>query len=466
MFQFRRIFFTAIVIGLGMAQSSDAQRVRLSTPTALPAAPTTAQGGTVNTGAAPPLSGTATRMTPIVQPNTNTSGFTTQSNFTPQGQVPFTPTVPNQGLQTQPFGTVAPNTGVPTATIQQPSFDAFATQQGIGQPAVIPAPNGNLGTYAPGQLQVYPPANAQPVYVPNQVAPGYPQYTGQPNSLFPGWKPSGIAWPYSPNAQGQYLRLFENRRLEYTWINGDGGSDVDINDVLIGVTMNYPDFLTSNQPLKISPAFIFHFWGGPAPPEPRADLPSKAYSAFVEFDWMTRQDVQFGGEVNFGIGVYSDFQSVTTDAIRLTGTGLGWLRITPNLTMKAGVEYLDRLDVKLFPAIGLFWEPNPDLKLDLYFPRPRIARRLPQLGNTEIWMYLAAEYGGGSWVIERADSTSDQVDINDIRVFGGFEFTTLTAVNGFFEVGYVFDRELVYRNNGLDNTGLPDTFMLRTGFGF
>lgn len=452
-------FFAASLLAVAtlatVCQHAHAQRPRFSSIGSQP--PLTPN---VASGSAP-----MTSTTPLFPTNTQSGAAPGLLNPSGPAQVG---TIPSQGwtaagAPTTQFSGYAPQ----GPTLGNPGFDAFSSQP----PAFGGAPTGNLGGYpttgAPSQ--VYPPANSQPVFVPNQNYPGYPNYTGQPNSLYPGWQPSDIPWPQAPGGvQGNYLRLFQDVHFQHTWINGDDTNDVDINDVQLGVTANYPDFLRSGQPLQLTPVFIFHFWNGPSDPTSLADLPSKAYSTYLQLDWTTRQDVQYGGEVSFAIGVYSDFQSVTKDAIRLTGTGLGWVRVAPNLTLKAGVEYLDRLDLKLLPAGGIFWQPTDYLNLEIYFPRPRISRRLPQLGNTEVWAYVGAEYGGGSWVVERnlPGKPSDQVDINDIRVFGGIEWTTLKMFKGFFEVGYVFDRELVYRRATPSSLKLNDSFMLRGGFAF
>lgn len=465
MFNRIRFLSTLGLITLAAVQVADGQRIRLPSSSSIPA--TTAgqtnqvvnQGGaaapTLTQGAAAPFSGSSTtRLTPVVQPS-NQSSFSLPTQVNP-GQVQGVP----QTNITLPTGTV------PNASIQSPTFDAFSTQGQVGPPPVVAAPNGNFSTVPGGQPnQIYPPANAQPVYIPGQVAPGATGQAAAPNSLYPGWQPSGIAWPQAPVFQGQYMRLFSDRRFEMTWVNGDNGADVDMVDLLMSTTMNYPDFLGSTQPIHITPAFIFHWWNGPSPPVTVADLPSRAYSAYLDFAWSTRQDVQFGADIDFRVGIYSDFNSITSRAFRFTGTGLGWLRITPNLTFKAGIEYLDRVDKQMFPAIGLFWKPNPDVNLELYFPRPKFERRLPQMGNTDVWFYAGAEYGGGSWVVERTDLSSDQIDINDIRIFGGFRWMTLRKVTGFFEAGYVFDRKLVYRS-ATPTIGLKDTFMLRAGFSF
>jgi hypothetical protein len=93
---------------------------------------------------------------------------------------------------------------------------------------------------------------------------------------------------------------------------------------------------------------------------------------------------------------------------------------------------------------------------------------MPKFYNYETWSYVGAEYGGGSWTVDRSIAGFvDQVDMNDIRAFVGVEWMGPRGVTGFFECGYVFDRELVYAS-GIPTPSLPlkDAFMLRTGIAF
>ncbi|QDU98340.1 hypothetical protein [Lignipirellula cremea] len=345
--------------------------------------------------------------------------------------------------------------------VQPQQFDPFTThpQSADIPPQLMPPPQGFSQPY---QAQPYGQA-------PGYVTPGYPQ---QPPVLYPngfGYDPACQGW--GPGAalaqptQGPYLRLFQDVRLTYTWLGGDPGSnnaDLAINDAEIATTVNFPNFLWSNQPLRLSPGFVFHSWAGPA--NVAADLPSKAYSAYLNAYWTTSLDRNVGAEFDVTAGVFSDFNTITSDSVRIFGTGLGWVRITPTLTAKAGVQYLDRVDLKLLPAGGLFWRPNQDFYLEAYFPRPRVGQRLTYFGNYDVWAYLGAEYGGGSWTVERTAGASQRVDINDIRLFVGLEWTgQVTPFSGFIEGGYVFNRELVYDRDPASDMNLNDTFMVRGG---
>jgi hypothetical protein len=87
------------------------------------------------------------------------------------------------------------------------------------------------------------------------------------------------------------------------------------------------------------------------------------------------------------------------------------------------------------------------------------------IGNSKMYWYVGGEYGMGSWTVTR-DTIPDRVDINDIRVFGGIECETQTKIRTHLEVGYVWDRELVFTSGMPGEYGLNDTVMLRAGVDF
>lgn len=370
---------------------------------------------------------------------------------------PTVPQIPN--VAQVPVGAPPPTVGFP----QPGTFDPFA---GAQAPIAGPPPSTPFPTTSPG---LYPSPNAQPWLMGSGPNAAYPGIPSQPSTLFPNWQPSGASWPtnaFSNFQTGPYFKVVQDLRWIHTWIPGGEGNDVDINQSVFGITLNYPDFLASQQPLRISPGLSLDFWDGPSPPVFNADLPGSAYGAYVDFDWMTDPANPFGAEVNFRPGVYSDFNALNVDSLMFKGTGLGRFRITPNLAVKFGVTYLDRVRIKMLPAGGVFWNPTPDTAIDIYFPRPKISRRLSKVGESDVWGYIGAEYGGGSWTIERANGNSDQVDINDIRVFIGADWTTIRDKRGFLELGYVFKRELRYRYDVADDLDLEDSFMIRGGLSF
>ncbi len=452
-------------------------------------------------------------------PSGNNPGGSTGLGLPVPGNQPPAITIPN-------FGGAVPGTvGAPPVTLQPPNFSPLNGVNGtpfnpniVGQPQfggiTVPAPfagTPQLGTVAPppgvspatipGQAfpgfpgatnatpnyQIYPPANSQPLVGPGGQPPVLTVPNYQPpaiNNTFPnaGLGQNSYGRPYGDTGlsglqswwnqtwsgfRDDFLpRLLERPRARQTYIYGDDDANaLNINDIELATTLNWPNFVNSGQPLMISPGFIFHFWDGPNS-STGFDLPSRAYSTYLSFDHTTDMRRNVGLENNFTIGVYTDFQSTNTDSLRFTGKLLGWRRINPYLVGKFGVEYLDRIRVKLLPAFGFYATPVPDMKLDLYFPRTKLSHRIPNFNDFEIWGYVGAEYGGGSWTIEREDSSKDQVDINDVRAFTGLEWIGPRRVTGFFEVGYVFERELVYRTDPNNNFSLEDSVMVRSGLAF
>jgi hypothetical protein len=317
-----------------------------------------------------------------------------------------------------------------------------------------------------------------PPYVPPYGAatpPGFPP-TQQPSSLYPQGLQSTTPWGASGG--GPYQRLFQNTGFTYAWLYGTKENDLQMHDVDISTSLVLQMFARSDFGFRITPGFTFHFLDGPQPPLPTpTHMPPQLYDAYVDVQWHPRFTPQFHAEVDFRAGVYSDFRTVTSDSVRFTGTGIGVVQVTPATALKLGVTYLDRLEIKILPAIGFLWTPNPQTEFDVFFPRPKIAKYWTTMGNADVWWYLRGEYGAGNWTVKQFDDLlpdeltpdfdfTDRVDINDIRIVGGIEWHGLNERVGFVEVGYVFERELVFRYFTPANLGLKDTFMLGAGIRF
>ncbi len=279
--------------------------------------------------------------------------------------------------------------------------------------------------------------------------------------------PNGLPWNQSSRG-GPYQRLFQDTGARYTYLYSDGDpTALGINEVELSTSVVFQRFARSASGLRLTPGFVFGFLDGPAQ---GSDLPPQLYSAYLDAAWRPQITPQFAADLRFRTGVYSDFRTITSHSIRFMGTGLGVIQMTPTTALKLGVEYLDRLDVKILPAVGIYWEPNPQTRYDFYFPRPKLARYWTTVRNNEVWWYIGGEYGGGSWTIDREDAPlagmSDRIDINDIRVYVGIDWSYLDQRSGFLQIGYVFERELIYNLVPVESLDLDDTFMVGAGILF
>ena len=388
----------------------------------------------------------------------------------PMAQTAFQQRRPASEFSSQPPAT-------PAATLQAPSWDPYATNPQSGnQPPSTYVPPAVIGP--PSNTQIPPPAIPPPMGVaptaPYAVYPG----AAPADSLFPdGWKPGNWFDPsFQPlqNPLGKSNRVVYAPRLRHTWlVGGQSDRQLQSHDTDLSLPFSFPDFLTSNQPLFVIPSFSLHLWQGPSntPPE----LPSKAYSFFVDSSWSSDPNRVMGVELGVRTGFFSDFQTFNSQSFRILGQGLVRLRVTPQATLKAGVVYLDRLDLKLLPAAGLIWEPDDQARFDLYFPKPKISQYWTSIGNYDLWWYMAGEYGGGSWTVERIamppiteNAHSDQIDINDVRLILGMEWGSeaelrLRRRRGFLEIGWVTGREVLYRKDPSESFEMNDTLMIRAG---
>ena len=278
---------------------------------------------------------------------------------------------------------------------------------------------------------------------------------------------------------GEYPRLLQQLRLRYTWLNGDGGqpSDLGMNIAEVDGTLVFPFPYCQSSPLLITPGFAVNWLQGPQSngTTELSDMPARLYDAYVDAGWRPHLTERFSADLGFRVGVYSDDQNFfNSDSLRYIGRGYGVYTCSPQLEIKAGIVYLDRLNIKLLPAGGIIWTPDNDTRWEVLFPNPKLAMRLTTFGNVDLWGYVAGEYGGGTWTIDRDDIDplppvqaleGDKVEYDDFRIMGGLEWIGHLSLKGFVEAVYVFNRKLRYRS-GVGDMDPENTFMVRGGVAF
>lgn len=425
-------------------------------------------------GAAPATAQLRARFdTSTVNPSATTAPATSPTTVYQGGAATTAPSLSSGGLA--PITPAPGLSGSSGSILGPPTFDPYSTDlSGTATSGSLLGPPTATSSFAGstlGGVTAQPPvggAASAPLY-----GPAYPPTT--PPAVFP----NGVAplappafWPQDPNSGqiqwGAPLKFIIGPRLRHTWVYGeDDPGDLQTHDSEIGVAFAFPNFLFSTQPLYVVPTFGLHLWDGPQF-LPNADLPSKAYDAYVDFGWMTDPAKPIGAELGLRAGVFTDFDTFVTKSFRFQAQGFGRVRLTPTLEARFGVMWIDRAQIKLLPAGGLIWTPNPRARYEIDFPSPKLAHYLTTVGSHDIWGYVSAEYGGGTWTIERADGTSDRIDINDIRLMVGLEtgppeFMRQGRRVLFFEAGWVTSREVYYVVNPADTFQPDDTFMVRAG---
>lgn len=334
--------------------------------------------------------------------------------------------------------------------------------------------------YAQAQI-VGPTTQTYPLYTPavpsatlegniQPVDPGWDPYADPFQQQTPDLAPQGGNIVVGPDGTFAHReKLVQQVRLDITYLlGGNGGQDLGVTDIEGNVTGAFP-FAYGVAPLLITPGFAMHFWDGPdstgfagAP-----DMPGTTYSAYLDFGWRPQITPYFSADFGVRPGLYGDFEFINEKTFRVKGRALGVFTPNPQFQWVFGVLYLDRMNLKILPAGGLIWTPREGVRWEILFPRPKFSACLTTWGNTEFWWFVAGEYGGDSWTIQRAfTGAEDYVDYNDFRVSVGLEWTTLSNYRGFVEFGYVFERELDYQIGPPDKIHPDETFMFRGGISF
>jgi hypothetical protein len=377
---------------------------------------------------------------------------------------------PSPVQSTAPLYPTTPQPSLSPALTPSPTFDPYATP-GLGTPPVdIPySPLGAPGAYASGSPGVptltppigAPPAVGIPYAAPSSVPPGGNLFQHLPTVQ---WNRGTYDYQNPDGTVSRLQRFLQQISLEHTHLFGDHTADqLQIDRTEMAATFGVPIFYNPDTPLLITPGFAFNWFEGPIVPP--ADLPPRTYDAYVDTAWHPRFNDFLGADLGLRTGVWTDFHAVNSDSIRILGRGLGVISLSPKMDLHAGVWYLDRNRIKLLPAGGVHWRPNPEWDAFLVFPNPKIRKRTVNIGSSQWWWYVAGEYGGGRWTVERSIG-DDDIDYNDIRVLLGLEFETQSRAHGHVEVGYVFDREILYDSGIPPAFNVDDTVMLRAGIDF
>jgi hypothetical protein len=197
--------------------------------------------------------------------------------------------------------------------------------------------------------------------------------------------------------------------------------------------------------------FGFHVFSGPV----QSDMPPRAYDFSIGYQ-IREQIGPLAFDLASAVQASSDFDGNARKGIQYPSHGVGFLTVSPELDMVFGVDYLDRADIKLLPVAGLIWKPDPTVRFEAVFPRPRAVFQLTETYR----IYCYGELGGGTWAILRPTVGDDLATYRDLRACIGFESVDKDGRQWAIEVGYVFDRQLEY-TSGIGNMRLNDAMMLR-----
>ncbi len=296
---------------------------------------------------------------------------------------------------------------------------------------------------AAAQIRRLPPVDATATYPGQLVA-----YAGSTSEILE--MPGEVGLPEQPELPpGARPGMFQRLTFGAAWLPGGGGVSFGVGSLQLESILALP-IPSREYPLIITPGFGVHYLEGPPGEGPIADgLPPRVFDAYTQFRWMRRLSPKLGIDLAVTAGAFGDFLQSSDDAIRLTGHGAAAWTASETLKFVLGAAYIDRYSTAVLPIAGLIYTPNESVEYELVFPEPRIARRIYWHGamteETEDWIYLAGELGGGIWAVGKdgvGGRRVEMLDYTDYRLFLGLERKAIHGLDARLEIGYVFGRKL------------------------
>lgn len=201
----------------------------------------------------------------------------------------------------------------------------------------------------------------------------------------------------------------------------------------------------------------FHFLNGPV----QTDLPSKVFDFTWGLHWSGEIMEDWSASMTGRVGIFTDFEDSARDGWRFPADAVVLHDWTETVRGVGGVKYLDRENLPALPVFGVILRPVDTFRLEAVFPEPRIAIKVFDGVESDNWLTLSGEIGGGEWAIERANTDlADVVTYNDYSAVLGFHHYNVGQSTHAFEVGYTFVRDLEYRS-GMGDFEPEESFFLR-----
>ncbi len=237
-----------------------------------------------------------------------------------------------------------------------------------------------------------------------------------------------------------------------------GGSDgLGINTVSAGGTIEFSEF----PAIWLKPRAAAHFWDRPT----GLDLPSQTYDGGLEIDFGLPLNDRWTIAGALIPSLFTDGKNTSDGAFRVPARVLAFYKATNALTFAGGVGYYARENVGIVPLVGLIYAPDDCYKLELMIPRPKISWRYSGDRDNGRWLYLAGDFGGGSWAFQRNNGVNDVVSYSDLRGLLGIELVQKEGLNWYLEGGFVWSRKLEFRS-GLGDRDLGPSAVISGGFSF
>jgi len=140
----------------------------------------------------------------------------------------------------------------------------------------------------------------------------------------------------------------------------------------------------------------------------RSDLYNLGCSLFFKKSLSDKRNLL----INFRPRYQGDFEA-TDNTFGMFGMALITKQLeSHDLTLSYGVVHLNQVDIGLLPALGLRWDPKPEMTIDLRFPESKVSWRLDKNGRfSEHWLHASIGFNGNRWGIRDPNGTDNEIGL-------------------------------------------------------
>lgn len=253
--------------------------------------------------------------------------------------------------------------------------------------------------------------------------------------------------------------LFQGFTASMGYLPNTGNRKSGMTELGGSATIGLP-FPDSDHPLLLTPDIKWTDFTFPDVWRPAIGEKAGLYSVGGEIRSLAPLTDQLMLDLAVGVHWNSDFYSTDSKSLQITGRGCAIIQTTQTSRLIIGAAYCDLPDWPVVPIAGILLKPSDDLALDLYFPRPKLAKRLESCkdpnGETPYWIYLAGELDRNRWTFWSKE-TNSQIDYEmtsgDWRILGGIERRVADEIGWAVEGGLVFGRDLKIKPSKTGNAG-------------
>ena len=205
--------------------------------------------------------------------------------------------------------------------------------------------------------------------------------------------------------------LFDlNETSRHQWLNAEIGTGIPLG--------NFENILATTVSFRNDSLAV------PAEQFDRSDLYELSVSLFFKKELSERNNLL----INVRPGYLGDF-GATSNTFGMFGMALMTTKLEfYDITFSYGIVHLNQLKIGILPALGLRWQPEPEINVDLRFPESRISWRLDKNGQlSEHWLHASIGFEGNRWGIRTPTGNDEEIRLKhwaaaltlDKRVDGG-----------------------------------------------